>query len=92
MIETCISYCDVLCLQVVNLVEDTPKTVSYFYYLLETFPCTADGREDDIAEDVGIKSYLRAGRFISIDSFSVTHGPFSKIFGMHPINLVLLLQ
>ncbi|XP_041355183.1 mediator of RNA polymerase II transcription subunit 14-like isoform X2 [Gigantopelta aegis] len=65
---------------VVNLVEETPRTVSYFYYLLETFPCTADGKEDDIAEDVGVKSYYRAGRFISMDSFSVTHGPFSKIF------------
>ncbi|XP_046582734.1 mediator of RNA polymerase II transcription subunit 14-like isoform X2 [Haliotis rubra] len=69
---------------VVELVEKKPRSVEYKNYVLETTPCTADGTEDDLAEDVGVKLYLNAGKFIEVDNYSTTHGPFTKIFEDYP--------
>lgn len=63
--------------------------MQYKYYLLETVSCTGEGAEDDIAEDVGVKSFFKAGRLLPLDSFSLTHGPSTKLFGEYSWILLL---
>ncbi|KAL5011139.1 hypothetical protein ScPMuIL_013444 [Solemya velum] len=65
---------------IVEVSEKPPKSVEYKYYLLETISCTGEGVEDDIGEDIGVKSFFKAGRLLPLDSFSVTHGPSTKLF------------
>lgn len=67
--------------QVVALEESRNRKVDIKYYMLDTVPCTADGTDDELAEDVGAKLYLKAGRLYPLDEFSFTHGPYTKVFG-----------
>lgn len=65
---------------IVALEESKNRKVDIKYYMIETTPCTADGTDDELAEDVGSKLYLRAGRLYPLDEFSFTHGPYTKIY------------
>ncbi|KAK3096722.1 hypothetical protein FSP39_002661 [Pinctada imbricata] len=65
---------------IVELLESECKNIKYKYYLLDTSPCTSDGSEDQITEEISAKLFLKAGRLMELDPFSFTHGPYTKIF------------
>ena len=63
-----------------TLEEKKPRGVEINYYLLETRACTGEGSEIDGPDEVSVKSFLKAGKLIELDTFSFTNGPYSVIF------------
>lgn len=61
--------------------EAEHRRVDVNYYILETTQCTADGVEDDIGEEMLVKAFMKAGQLTPIDTYSLAHGEFCKIFG-----------
>ena len=59
--------------------EKKPRGIEFNYHLLETRPCTGEGSEIDGPEEISVKSFLKAGRLIELDTFSFTHGPYTAI-------------
>ena len=61
--------------------EGEQRRVDINYYMLETSSCTADGGDDDLTEDNVVKAFMKAGQLTPIDTYSLAHGEFCKIFG-----------
>lgn len=68
-------------LQVVEVKESEHRKVEVNYYMLETTQCTADGLEDDIGDEAPVKAFMKAGQLTPIDTYSMAHSQFCKIFG-----------
>ena len=73
-----ISFCSVP--QIVSLDEKKPRGIEFNYYILETRSCTGEGSEIDGPDEISIKSFLKAGRLIELDTFSFTNGPYTVIY------------
>ena len=68
-------------LEVVEVREGESGRVDVNYYMLETSSCTAEGGEDDLSEENLVKAFMKAGQLTPIDTYSLAHGEFCKIFG-----------
>ena len=65
--------------QVVCAEDSPPRSVEMQYHLLETTPCPPEGMDVDGSDEI-IKPYLKAGRMLPLDTFSITNGPYTSIF------------
>ncbi|XP_005108274.1 mediator of RNA polymerase II transcription subunit 14 [Aplysia californica] len=72
---------------VVEVREGEMRKVEVNYYMLETTMCTADGAEDEIGEDNLVKAFMKAGQLTPIDTYSMVHGEFCKIFDGIPLTM-----
>ncbi|CAL1548016.1 unnamed protein product [Lymnaea stagnalis] len=72
---------------VVEVRESEHRKVDVNYYMLETTQCTADGVEDDIGEETLVKAFMKAGQLTPIDTYSMAHGEFCKIFDGIPLTM-----
>ncbi|GFR84683.1 mediator of RNA polymerase II transcription subunit 14 [Elysia marginata] len=72
---------------VVEVREGEHRRVEVNYYMLETTSCTADGGDDDLSEDNLVKAFMKAGQLTPIDTYSLAHGEFCKIFDGIPLTM-----
>ncbi|GFO03550.1 mediator of RNA polymerase ii transcription subunit 14 [Plakobranchus ocellatus] len=72
---------------VVEVREGEHRRVDINYYMLETTSCTADGRDYDLTEDTLVKAFMKAGQLTPIDTYSLAHGEFCKIFDGIPVTM-----
>ncbi|KAK0042754.1 mediator of RNA polymerase II transcription subunit 14 [Biomphalaria pfeifferi] len=72
---------------VVEVKESEHRKVEVNYYMLETTQCTADGLEDDIGDEAPVKAFMKAGQLTPIDTYSLAHSQFCKIFDGIPLTM-----
>ncbi|RUS87452.1 hypothetical protein EGW08_004768 [Elysia chlorotica] len=72
---------------VVEVREGEQRRVDINYYMLETSSCTADGGDDELTEDNLVKAFMKAGQLTPIDTYSLAHGEFCKIFDGIPLTM-----
>ena len=72
---------DAYVLQVVSVDDLPPRSVQYQYHLLETSACLGEGME--WSEETPVRSFLKAGKLIPLDTLSFTNGPCTEVFGKY---------